>query len=206
MISAPVVRDYGTFRLEIGNTTWELIDVYFDSPDPRPARTAKTATMWVIKSDPLSAAERKQVCGSADGIVRSDPSSVSVQHAGNGASNTLFAGPQSTTFLAQGGDDVIVGGSGDDRLLGQAGDDLLIGGAGRDLLNGGPGSDTLIDTDGPTVVSGPGRDTVYVRDGRGDDTVRCGSSQDTVTADRGDRVLGRCRSVVRSGAVNQPPM
>jgi len=30
----PVIRDFGDFKLQLGNTTWLLRGVYFDSPDP----------------------------------------------------------------------------------------------------------------------------------------------------------------------------
>ncbi len=32
--TAPVIRDTGTFTLFVGQTEWEIKDVYFDSPDP----------------------------------------------------------------------------------------------------------------------------------------------------------------------------
>lgn len=32
--SAPMIRDTGDFTIKLGNTTWQLRNVYFDSPDP----------------------------------------------------------------------------------------------------------------------------------------------------------------------------
>jgi hypothetical protein len=51
-----------------------------------------------------------------------------------------------------------------------------------------------------------GLDVVYVRDGRGDDVVHCTTNDSVVTADRGDRVTGRCGNIVRRGPVGQPPL
>lgn len=32
----PIIRDTGNFTLKVGNTTFNLIGVHFDSPDPNP--------------------------------------------------------------------------------------------------------------------------------------------------------------------------
>lgn len=52
--------------------------------------------------------------------------------------------------------------------------------------------------------TGRGWDYVYVRDGRPDDTVICGSPHTIVVADKGDRVRGRCGTVIRRGPIGQP--
>ncbi len=36
--TAPMLRDTGDFTLKLGNSTWTLPDVYFDTPDPNPAK------------------------------------------------------------------------------------------------------------------------------------------------------------------------
>lgn len=47
------------------------------------------------------------------------------------------------TFVAEGGNDVILGGAGDDDLDGKWGNDIIVGGAGDDTLRGGDGADTF---------------------------------------------------------------
>jgi hypothetical protein len=41
---APVIRDTGDFMVKLGNTTWNLTGVYFDSPDPNRNGTFTTYT------------------------------------------------------------------------------------------------------------------------------------------------------------------
>lgn len=209
-VSAPVLRATGTFNLEIANTTWQLEGMTFDSPDFDGGSLIDNASPYDIYNRPLSAEQLKERCKDAKGIVRSDASTVTTTRSGDDSSNALYAGPSSTTMLAEGGDDVLVGSSGNDRLFGQAGNDVIEGGAGRDFLAGGAGGDTIIDTRGPTTVNTGSAtattpDDVYVRDGHGDDVVRCLSAHSTVVADRGDRVVGPCGVVNRRGPVGQPP-
>ncbi len=47
-------------------------------------------------------------------------------------------------YVANSGDDTLVGGKGNDDLSGQGGADSLVGGAGDDQLDGGPGRDTAV--------------------------------------------------------------
>jgi hypothetical protein len=61
--------------------------------------------------------------------------------------------------------------------------------AGRALLVGGPGPDTMI--------SGKGPDRVNAYDGEPNDTVECRGSKTRVLADKGDTVMGNCKSVKR---------
>lgn len=68
---------------------------------------------------------------------------------------------QSDTLLAQGGDDMVFGGSDDDTLLGDTGNDTLHGGIGNDILLGGPENDTLVGGPGnDIVVGGIGNDLI----------------------------------------------
>ncbi len=48
----PMLRDTGNFAFTLGNTTWNLYGVYFDSPDPN------GNSGYVIKSAPLTSKER----------------------------------------------------------------------------------------------------------------------------------------------------
>jgi hypothetical protein len=208
-VSAPVIRATGTFSLEIANTTWLLDGMTFDSPDFDGGNLIDDASPYDIYNRPLSAEQLKERCKDVKGVVRQDASTVTTTRSGDNASNALYAGPSSTTMLAEGGADVLVGSSGNDRLFGQAGNDVIEGGAGRDFLAGGAGGDTIIDTNGPTTVNtgsatATAPDDVYVRDGHGDDVVRCGSAHSAVVADRGDRVVGPCGTVTRTGPVGQP--
>jgi hypothetical protein len=47
-VSQPLIRDTGDFTMTLGNTTWKLHDVYFDSPDQNGTGT------YAIKDKPLS--------------------------------------------------------------------------------------------------------------------------------------------------------
>jgi hypothetical protein len=91
---------------------------------------------------------------------------------------------------ANGGRDLLVGGSGNDRLQGLAGDDILwgdklptdttdLGPDGRDRLNGGKGNDVL--------DAGGNNDYAYGEDG--DDIVRGGDGDDSVSGDRGNDIV-----------------
>jgi hypothetical protein len=216
--TAPVVRDRGDFTLTLGNTTWHLRDVYFDTPDPA------GNGHWATDDRELTPDEYRAQCphGPSDGLRRAPAYLVPMDWKGTGRADTLLAGRESHTVRGFAGNDLIRGrrghdtlyggwhqdtldgGPGHDTLDGGRGNDILDGGPGRDTLDGGPGADTMIDNRGPTLVeigphSGPGMDTVDVRDGRGDDTVFCGSRGSTVIVDAGDSVIGRCGKVSRSG-------
>jgi hypothetical protein len=208
-LAAPVIRYMGTFTMEIGNPTWNLENVSFDTPDTRPPEHFNRKSFFTTHSDAVAKDELARLCRDSDGVTTVDPSGINVQRKGGSGSDTLRAGPESTTLRGERGDDILVGNSGHDRLLGQGGDDVLTGGRGRDRLSGGPGDDRMVDLFGPSIVStgsatGPMGDYVYVRDGRGDDLVRCLTADSTVLADRGDDVRGRCGSVVRTGPIRRP--
>lgn len=204
--SAPVIRDVGTYRLNLGNTTWVLKNVAFDSPDPDPKRHGT----YIADSRKLDERELKAACAHVEpksGLAREDASVVDLSHSGDRRANRLYGWAESNTIRGVGGNDVITGGKGHDSLFGGSGEDWLNGGEGDDTLVGGPGPDHITDPGGPTVVrtggSGGGRDWVDVRDRKGDDRVICESSASTVIADRGDRVDGGCGVVVRGTRVTR---
>jgi hypothetical protein len=203
--SAPVIRDTGTFALQLGNTEWIIKDVYFDSPDPNTAHHGN----YIVDGRELSAAEKAAECTGkepTDGIVQADPATVQLSGTGTNGADTLRGFGESNTIRGLGGDDLILGGDGHDTLYGGAGDDTINGGPGEDTLYGGPGADRITDRSGPTVVytggnSGPGNDVVDVRDGKGDDTVHCENSDTVVIADPGDEIDGTCGKVVLGSKV-----
>jgi RTX calcium-binding nonapeptide repeat (4 copies) len=194
----PIIRDTGDYTLSLGNTTWNLRGVYFDSPDPT------GSGIFAKDSRKLTPQEYAVTCPHTPpkGLVRVSKSLVYLQQNGSNRRNLLVGGPESDTIRGFAGNDIIRGGGGNDRLFGGRGNDVLNGGPGRDTLDGGPGADTIVDLRGPTLVrtgtdTGLGQDRVNVRDGRGDDTVICGSHRTIVTVDPGDRVIGRCGKVIR---------
>lgn len=208
-LTAPVIRYIGTFVMSVGNTTWRLEGVYFDTPDPRAAEHFNRKSFFSTHNELLPKEELRRLCHDSDAVTHVDPSQVAADRDGSSGSDRLVAGPQSTTLRGRAGADLLIGGDGHDTLLGGRGADVLAGGRGRDQLDGGPGADEIVDLYGPSRVStgsarGPHGDVVYVRDGRGDDVVRCETTHSTVVADEGDRVLGRCGEVVRSGPIRQP--
>jgi hypothetical protein len=215
----PVLRDTGDFTLELGNTTWNLKDVSFETPDPRPNDGGMVSDGYKLSED-----EYASTCThKRPGLTQVPSHFVQMQWKGTSDHDVLLAGQESHTVrgfagndLLRGGqghdalhggrdDDTLNGGLGRDTLHGGRDDDILDGGSGRDTLIGGPGADTMIDNGGPTLVrtgadTGPGKDTVNVRDGRSDDTVICGSRRSTVLVDAGDSVIGRCGRLSRSAS------
>jgi Ca2+-binding RTX toxin-like protein len=104
-------------------------------------------------------------------------------------------------FLANSGNDTVIGGSlpdhidggsGRDRLYGAAGNDTLLGGNGNDTLAGGPGDDEL--------TGGPGKDEFHysLAADEGNDTIT-----DFETGKNGDKlVFSDLLDVNRDSAVN----
>ncbi len=209
--SAPVLRDTGDFVLTLGDTTWNLRGVYFDTPDPtRPGG-------FTAKDRPMTAQEVAACQEGSSKLLTRRASAVRLGRSGTAGDDLMDGEAESNTLRGRGGhdrlrggaghdalhggdgNDVLHGGAGRDALYGGAGDDAVHGGSGRDVLRGGAGADTITDRSGATRVrtgtaTGPGSDFVNVRDGRGDDTVRCGSARSVVIADPGDRVAAGCGS------------
>jgi hypothetical protein len=196
--TAPVIRDTGTFTLQLGQTEWIIKNVYFDSPDP------DHKGHYVADEHLLDQAEKKALCTGkepTEGPVATSAANVQISSAGTNGADLLRGYGESNTIRGLGGDDVIIGGSGHDTLFGGGGDDTINGGAGEDTLNGGSGADRITDRSGPTVVytganTGSGNDVVDVRDGKGDDTVHCETTSTVVIADPGDEIDGTCGKVI----------
>ena len=117
-------------------------------------------------------------------------SQVEVLWASNGndtinATNTT----QGVTVLANGGDDVVTGGSGNDNFVGGAGNDSLVGNAGDDTLMGEGGNDLINGGDGSDLVyGGDGRDTFF--GGAGSDMLYAGADADMIFGGAGDVIAG----------------
>ena len=54
--TAPIYRDFGTFTVTLGDTTWQLHDAYFDTPDPTRAGD------FVVDSRTLTDKEYEAIC------------------------------------------------------------------------------------------------------------------------------------------------
>jgi hypothetical protein len=54
-VSEPIIRDSGAFTIKLGNTTWNLPAVYFDSPNPNGGAT------WEINAQPLTSTQRRSL-------------------------------------------------------------------------------------------------------------------------------------------------
>ena len=50
--SEPIIRDSGAFTMTLGNTTWNLRGVFFDSPNPNGGAT------WEVNTQPLTSTQR----------------------------------------------------------------------------------------------------------------------------------------------------
>jgi hypothetical protein len=202
--TAPVIRDFGKFTLQLGQTEWIIKNVYFDSPDPNPGHHGH----YVADEHPLNKVEREAECSGKEpaGLVATPAAAVQTGMAGTNGADLLRGFGESNTIRGLGGDDVIIGGSGHDTLYGGGGNDAINGGPGEDTLYGGSGADQITDRSGPTVVytgsnSGPGNDVVDVRDGKGDDVVHCETTSTVVIADPGDEIDGTCGKVVLGSKV-----
>jgi RTX calcium-binding nonapeptide repeat (4 copies) len=177
--TSPILRYTGDFKVALGNTIWNLTDVYFDGPDTSPG-----GKNWGYT-----------------------PKCVDLQ-AGNAAANVMCGRGGSDVLRGLGGDDTLLGdrcrqragltglrataaaASGKDHLFGGWGDDRLFGGPRADRIHGGPGGDLLHAGRGRDLLrSGSGDDVLLVRDGARDH-VTCGQGQDVVRADRRDRLAG----------------
>jgi hypothetical protein len=148
--SNPLLRHKGDFRLHIGNTTWVLRDVYFDTPYPR-SGSRLIRPKIETKTEPLSAEQRAKLCDSGSsnaGLVRVAARYATIPQRGTRRAAAHYGGRESTTVIALARNDIVRGG---------AGDDTLFGGPGNDVIYGGQGSDRIVDTSGPAVVySGAG--------------------------------------------------
>jgi hypothetical protein len=205
---APVIRDLGTYTLNLGNTKWVIKNVYFDSPDPGKVGIFGTRYKKLNEAEKKKCIEEgeKGPDGGKELAATLPPAAAQATATGSGTADLLRGYGESNEFSGLGGDDLILGGGGHDTLFGGGVNDTINGGQGEDTINGGPGADHIVDMSGPTEVNtgtdnGPLRDFVDVRDGKGDDTVICESPNSTVIADRRDQVDGECGRVIRGTQV-----
>ncbi|MET0274268.1 MAG: Ig-like domain-containing protein, partial [Phenylobacterium sp.] len=98
---------------------------------------------------------------------------------GDGASQTLFLGPDDDELHGGGGVDTVSSAGGADRLFGDEGADSVSGGIGDDIVHGNAGSDT--------VSGGEGHDVAY--GGKDNDRVTGGGGNDLIFGDLGDDFL-----------------
>ncbi len=124
------------------------------------------------------------------------------------AGNDRISGRGANDVLRGGdGNDRISGGDGRDRVDGNRGNDTLSGGRGRDLIRGGGGNDLLRGQGGPDRLHGDGgrnrvfgnagNDYIDVSQNGARDIVNGGRGRDRAKAQRGDKVRGVERKVVR---------
>ena len=196
---APIIRDTGDYTLQLGNTTWILRGVYFDSPDPNGSGIFAKDTRKLTPSEYAAECPHK----ASKRLVTVPTSLVFLEQTGSNGRNLLIGGPTSDTIRGLAGNDIIRGGGGNDTLLRRPRQRHPERRAGARHARRRPGrghdrrhsrADARADGDRHRTR---GWDRVYVRDGRGDDTVICGSRQTIVTVDPGDRVIGRCGKVIR---------
>jgi Ca2+-binding RTX toxin-like protein len=100
-----------------------------------------------------------------------------------------------------GGDDVISGLGGKDQIVGNGGNDSISGKNGNDVADGGAGNDSLKGNDGIDTLRGRGgRDTL--QGGRGEDTALGGAGEDTMRGFSQNDTLkgGKGSDTARGGA------
>lgn len=105
--------------------------------------------------------------------------------------NDMIASDTTTffgSFDAEGGDDLVFGGTGKDEILPGPGDDRVLGGRGGDFIALALGDDVGIGGRGrDMIIGGFGRDETF--GGRGDDIVAGGPDNDLVHGGLGDDQL-----------------
>ncbi len=208
-ITAPVIRDTGEFTLKLGNTSWKIQNVAFDTPDTSGKRPGNFSADYERLNPEQYKAEcpHKRAGSEAgnpplEGLTLTSAALVQTEDSGTSIADLMRGGPEGNTLRGLGGADLLRGGGGPDTLLGGSGRDFIKGGPGEDTIAGGPGPDRIDDNSGPTTVStgansGPELDRVDVADGQGDDTVSCETQLTTVIADPGDEVEGQCGQTSR---------
>jgi Ca2+-binding RTX toxin-like protein len=174
----PMWRDWGDYVLTLGNTTWHLRNIYFDTPNPG-GQGAYSVNDRPLTGQELARLPQAVIQTGTDG---------NDNITGTNVTDRINAKPGNDTVSARAGDDVLSGGSGNDHVQ---------GGPGDDTINGGTGSDSL--------AGGSGNDRINARDGRAD-RVDCGGGDDSAAVDSKDRVAGAtaqnpngsCESVARN--------
>jgi hypothetical protein len=184
--TSPILRYTGDFKVALGNTIWNLTDVYFDGPDTSPDARNWGYTPKCVDLQ-VGNALANVMCGRGGSDVLRGLDGDDALFGDRCRPRAGGSGPRAAAAAAS-GKDHIFGGRGDDRLFGGARHDRLHGGPGRDLLHAGRARDLL--------RSGSGDDVLLVRDGARDH-VTCGNGQDVVIADRRDHLAGCERARVR---------
>jgi Ca2+-binding RTX toxin-like protein len=174
----PMLRDAGDFVLTLGNTTWYLRNVYFDSPNPNGQGS------YQINEAPLTASELARL---PQAVIQTGTDG-NDNITGTNVDDRINAKPGNDTVSARAGDDVISGGSGNDHVRGGPGDDTINGGTGADSLAGGSGDDRINARDGKPdrVDCGGGHDSAAL------------DSKDTITGATARNANGNCESVARN--------
>jgi hypothetical protein len=174
--TAPIIRDWGDFKLTLGNTEWNLRDVYVDTPDP------KRKAQFTPDHRAMTPAEYKARCAHVipdNGLSKAPASWVSTHEVGSGGHDRMVGRRESNTLRGLRGNDAILGGAGHDGLFGGTGEDRLSGGAGNDVLHGEAGHDVLGGGAGRDALEGgAGNDVLHGGPGR--DVLDGGSRADTM--------------------------
>ena len=97
----------------------------------------------------------------------------------NGFENLTLGGFGNFTAIGNTADNALTGNTSNNLLEGLGGDDTLVGGAGADTLTGGTNNDSLDGKNGADLVNG----------GYGDDTVSGSDGSDTVIGDTGSDLM-----------------
>lgn len=191
---SPIYRNTGDFILTLGNTTWKLQNIYFDTPDKR--RSAR----FVTDERAITPEEYKEICThippGSNGLVEGPASSVTLHQVGSNGPDRMTGGRESSALRGRGGNDTLLGGAGPDGLFGGSGADTLYGDSGEDLMHGGTGRDVLYGGSGPDeLFGGAGKDYLY--GGPGPDLLIGGPGS--------DRIVDRAgRTTVRTGSQTGP--
>jgi Ca2+-binding RTX toxin-like protein len=125
---------------------------------------------------------------------------------GTDHSETILLFADDDRAYAEGGDDIVMGGSNEDIIFGNGGEDLLNGNFGDDKIDGGGRNDILIGAENDDILSGEdGDDTLFgetgndiLKGGPGADKFICGPLIDTVldyTPSQGDTISNDCEIV-----------
>ena len=149
-----------------------------------------------------------QATGSNDGAI--DPRSVDPFAPVDATSTVQLRMPE--LLHAEGGNDILNGGTGDDTLFGGAGGDTLSGGQGDDIMSGDAGDDKLMGGDGDDdILGGLGNDFLIGDDGEnrldggaGDDKLKGGADNEELLGGTGDDTVwaGSGDDVIDGGAGN----
>jgi hypothetical protein len=187
-VTEPILRDTGDFTLELGNTTWQLRDVSFETPDPRVGEGSFVKDGYELPPDEYASACKHKRPGTAAAVTQLPTHFARMQWKGTSGHDVLLAGPESHTVRGFRGSDLLRGGQGHDTLHGGRHDDTVHGGRHHDALNGGRDEDILDGGRGRDTLNG-GRDADILDGGRGRDTLNGGPAADTMIDNSGPTLV-----------------